>query len=493
MASRKSASDLHGPFSYLEDVPFKIGDRFRVPDKVGLPVGFCVPDISQLISEVQYDFTLEKKTVQWAKEVKRIKAAQREAERKAEAALYQAASDAQAESKDDEDRGCPPSINPVLASLLHNSILTPTPANSSAMLQKVLSPPLSKADFNPADFECEEDPFDKLELKTLDDREELKSILDIHVRPVVVSSDSSNADKTQNSQSPQKDEDTQSTLKQEALDLKHLRKPNGFITLPQLENCELPPSSKVSLAPMTMVSNIKSLSFPKLDSDENNQKIAHESSNCLTNGTFLESLKSRSSHNGDELNGHLMWGTSLHLDRGMLNCALPPSTVGPVSGTEGISRTCLSSDTQVLAHEVAVSKVPSSVTNVRQLSFPGHEELLQLLSSGERQCAETIVNMGFSYEHVMRAIQKQGQNVERVLEYLFIHSQLCEKGFDPLLVDEALEMYNYSEEKTMVFLQLMSKFKEMGFEQKEIKEVLLLHNNDQDKALEELMARAGPS
>lgn len=38
----------------------------------------------------------------------------------------------------------------------------------------------------------------------------------------------------------------------------------------------------------------------------------------------------------------------------------------------------------------------------------------------------------------------------QVLEYLFIHSQLCEKGFDPLLVDEALEMYQCSEEKVCV-------------------------------------------
>lgn len=492
MASRKSASDLHGPFSYLEDVPFKIGDKFRVPDKVGLPVGFCVPDISQLIGEIQYDFSLEKKTVQWAEEVKQIKAAQREAERKAEVARTQAISEAQAESEGDEGRGCPPPINPILASLQHNSILTPTPANSSAIPQKVLSPPHSKADFNPADFECEEDPFDKLELKTLDDREELKNILDIHVRPVV-SPDLGNADTVENSQSRLKEEDAPSTLKQEALDFKHLHKPNGFITLPQLENCELPPSSKVSLAPMNTVSNIKSLSFPKLDSDESNQKIANASTNCLQNGTFLESLKSRSPHNGDELNGHLMWGPSLHLESGMLKCTLPPSTMGPVSGTEGISRTCLSGDTKMSAHQVAVSKVPNSVTNVTRLSVPGYEELLQALSSSERQCAETIVSMGYSYEHVMRAMQKQGQNVQQVLEYLFIHSQLCEKGFDPLLVDEALEMYQCSEEKTMLFLQLMSKFKEMGFEQKEIKEVLLLHNNDQDKALEELMARAGPS
>ncbi|XP_077140549.1 ubiquitin-associated protein 1 [Ranitomeya variabilis] len=493
MASRKSASDLHGPFSYLEDVPFKIGDKFRVPDKVGLPVGFCVPDISQLIGEVQYDFTLEKKTVQWADEVKRIKAAQKEAERKAEAARSQAISDTQAEKGGDEGLGFPPPINHILrASLQHNSILTPTPANSSAIPQKVLSPPHGKADFNPADFECEEDPFDKLELKTINDKEELKTILDIHVRPVV-SPDSSNADAVQSSPSPLKDEDALSHLKEEALDFKYLHKPNGFITLPQLDNCELPPSSKVSLAPMTTVSNIKSLSFPKLDSDESNQKIAHASTNCLPNGTFLNSLKSRSPHNDDELNGHLVWGSSPLSDSGMMKCALQPSTVGPVTGTEGISRTYLSGDIKTSAYQVSVSKVPNSVTNVRRLSVPGYEELLQALSSSERQCAETIVSMGYSYEHVMRAMQKQGQNVEQVLEYLFIHSQLCEKGFDPLLVDEALEVHQCSEEKTMVFLQLMSKFKEMGFEQKEIKEVLLLHNNDQDKALEELMARAGPS
>ncbi|XP_044148551.1 ubiquitin-associated protein 1 isoform X1 [Bufo gargarizans] len=492
MASRKSASDLHGPLSYLEDVPFKIGDKFRVPDKVGLPVGFCVPDISQLISDVQYDFSLEKKTVRWAEEVKQIKAAQKEAERKAEVARCQAISDAQAESEGDAGIGCPPPFNPILASFQHNRILTPTPANSRAFPQKVLSPPHSKADFNPADFECEEDPFDNLELKTIDEKEELKNILDIHVRPAM-SPDSNSTDTVQSSQSPLKDEDMLSTLKQEALDFKHLHKPNGFITLPQLENCELPPSSKVSLAPMTTVSNIKSLSFPKLDSDESSQKVAHASTNCLPNGTFLESLKSRSAYNGDELNGHLMWSPSLHFDSGVVKCVFPPSTVGPVSGTEGISRTCLSGDTKLSAHQVAVSKVPNSVTNMRRLSVPGYEELLQVLSSSERQCAETIVSMGYSYEHVMRAMQKQGQNVEQVLEYLFIHSQLCEKGFDPLLVDEALEMYQCSEEKTMLFLQLMSKFKEMGFEQKEIKEVLLLHNNDQDKALEELMARAGPS
>ncbi|CAH2296819.1 ubiquitin-associated 1 isoform X1 [Pelobates cultripes] len=483
MASKKSTSDIHGPFSYLEDVPFKIGDKYRVPDKVGLPVGFCVPDISQIVQDVHYDFSLERKTIQWAEEIKQIKAAQNKAELEAEAACSEADANTQV-GNGNEGTSFPPRFNPVLASLQHNNILTPTPANSNAMNLKVMSPPQVNADFNPADFECEEDPFDNLELKTLNDREELKNILGIHVRPTEPESNSS---MIQDSGSSTNNEDIPTSTKQDAFDFKHLRKPNGFITLSQLQNCEImPPSSKVSLAPITSVSNIKSLSFPKLDSDEGEQKITVFTgtfhSSPLSNGTF-----SRSQPTSSELNGHFVLGQSVPLD------SITGHNAVQAGGMEVVTRTCVHSDTKTAGQQVAVSKVPHNVTFVKQLSVPCYEDLLQALSSSERQCAETIVSMGYSYQHVMRAMQKQGQNVEQVLEYLFIHAQLCEKGFDPLLVEEALEMYQCSEEKTIEFLKLMSKFKEMGFEQKDIKEVLLLHNNDQDKALEDLMARAGAS
>uniref|UniRef100_A0A8C5LSF8 Ubiquitin-associated protein 1 n=1 Tax=Leptobrachium leishanense TaxID=445787 RepID=A0A8C5LSF8_9ANUR len=481
MASKKSASDVHGPFSYLEDVPFKIGDKFRVPDKVGLPVGFCIPDISQIVQDVCYDFSLERKTIRWAEEIKQIKAAQEEAELRSDAALSKADLGVDVENAGNENTGFPPPLNPVHASLQHNNILTPTPANHNATNFKVMSPPQVNTDFNPADFECEEDPFDNLELKTLNDREELKSILGVHVRPAEPGSYVPS--KVQDS-GPSANEDIPASTKQDAFDFKLLRKPNGFITLPQLENCEImPPSSKVSLAPITSVSNIKSLSFPKLDSDDGDQKITvfagTLNSTTLSNGTFYDSVKSCPQSNSSELNGHLVVGQSLQSVQ--------------VGGTDIVTRTSVQSEIKMSDPQVPTSKVPNSMAFVKQLSVPGYEELLRALSSSERQCAETIVSMGYSYQHVMRAMQKQGQNVEQVLEYLFIHSQLCEKGFDPLLVEEALEMYQCSEEKTVEFLQLMSRFKEMGFEQKDIKEVLLLHNNDQDKALEDLMARAGAS
>ncbi|NXR53393.1 UBAP1 protein, partial [Hippolais icterina] len=496
-----------GPFSYLDDVPFKIGDKFKIPAKVGLPIGFCLSDSSQLVREAQYDFSLEKKTIEWAEDIKKIQAAQREAERKAEEAL----ANSKAAPEDNTKmgftegpcpEGMPPPINPILASLQHNNILTPTPANTSSVKQKVLSPPRPKADFNPADFECEEDPFDKLELKTIDDKEELKNILEIHVGTTgpIVAQLLDNTLPKGGSESVMQDEEVLASIERATLDFKPHHKPNGFITLPQLGNCEkMSLSSKVSLSPITSVSNIKSLSFPKLDSDESDQKSSKltstfHSTTCLRNGTLLSSLQTCAQSKASELNGHDMLGLSaLNEDSGR-------ETLSPSSrlSSLALSTVCTeeessqSTSTTVTHQNLAVSKVPNNSSCTKWLGSLA-AELQQGLSPSERHCVETVVNMGYSPENVLKAMKKKGQNIDQVLDYLFAHGQLCEKGFDPLLVEAALEMHQCSEEKITELLQLMSQFKEMGFELKDIKEVLLLHNNDQHNALEDLMARAGAS
>ncbi|KFP06527.1 Ubiquitin-associated protein 1, partial [Calypte anna] len=499
-----------GPFSYLDDVPFRIGDKFKIPSKVGLPIGFCLPDASRLVREALYDFSLEKKTIKWSEDIKKIEAALREAELKAEAALVNSKAIPEDSNKMEFSKGLcpevmPPPINPLLASLQYNNILTPTPADSSAVKQKVLRPPCPKADFNPADFECEDDPFNKLELKTIDDKEELKNILEIHVgttgpdfAQLLV-----NTLPKGGSESVLQDEEILASVERTTLDFKPLHKPNGFITLPQLENCEkLSLSSKVSLSPITSVSNIKSLSFPKLESDDSGHKSSKLTStfhsiNCLHNGTFLSSLQTFAQSKGIELSGHHMVGLStLNEDSGMETSTLSsssrlPSLAGSTVCTEEES-TFPSTTTMVTHQNFPVSKVPVNTICTKQL---GGSELQQVLSASERQCVETVISTGYSPENALKAIKKKGQNIDQVLDYLFAHGQLCEKGFDPLLVEAALEMHQCSEEKARIteLLQLMSRFKEMGFEIKDIKEVLLLHNNNQHNALEDLMARAGAS
>ncbi|NXS84160.1 UBAP1 protein, partial [Erpornis zantholeuca] len=496
-----------GPFSYLDDVPFKIGDKFKIPAKVGLPIGFCLPDSSHLVREAQYDFSLEKKTIEWAEDIKKIQAAQREAERKAEEALANSKAAPEDSTKMGFSEGpcpeaMPPPINPILASLQHNNILTPTPANSSSVKQKVLSPPRPKADFNPADFECEEDPFDKLELKTIDDKEELKNILEIHVGTTgpIVAQLLDNTLPKGGSESVLQDEEVLASIERATLDFKPLHKPNGFITLPHMGNCEkMSLSSKVSLSPITSVSNIKSLSFPKLDSDEGDQKSSKltstfHSTTCLHNGALLSSLQTCAQSKASELNGHHVLGLSaLNEDSGRETLSsssrLSSLAVSTVCTEEESSQ---NTSTTVTHQNFAVSKVPNNSSCTKRPDGLT-AELQQGLSPSERHCVETVVNMGYSPENVLKAMKKKGQNIDQVLDYLFAHGQLCEKGFDPLLVEAALEMHQCSEEKITELLQLMSQFKEMGFELKDIKEVLLLHNNDQHNALEDLMARAEAS
>ncbi|NIG58120.1 ubiquitin-associated protein 1 isoform X1 [Pontoporia blainvillei] len=406
--------------------------------------------VATVVRDVQNGFSLEKKTIEWAEDIKKIEEAQREAEYKAEEAEAKVNSKSGPEgdskmsfSKTHSTATMPPPINPILASLQHNSILTPTQVSSSATRQKFLSPPHTKVDFNPADFECEEDPFDNLELKTIDEKEELRNILVETSGPIMTQLLDSNLPRG-GSGSVLQDEEVLASLEQPTLDFKPLHKPSGFITLPQLGNCEKTSlSSKVSLP--------------------------------------------RSLH-ASELNGHHTLGLSaLNLDSGTEAPTLNHSQMASLSVLSVCTEESSPPNTcpTVTPPNSSMSQMPNTP------NCPQAYSELQMLSPSERQCVETVTNMGYSYEYVLKAMKKKGENIEQILDYLFAHGQLCEKGFDPLLVEEALEMQQCSEEKMMEFLQLMSKFKEMGFELKDIKEVLLLHNNNQDNALEGLMAWAG--
>lgn len=413
MAARKSGSDASysGPVSFLEDVPFKVNEKFRCPAKVGLPVGFCLPDTSLLLS-AQYDFSLERRSVQWGLELADARAAQARAEETAKASPP-----AEEPSPSEAAPRPPPALNPVLASLSHDAILTPLPAPSLGPRSLQPAPPQHSLDL--ADFEREEDPFDKLELKTLDDKEELRSILQSQPLPPQAPPTCSRG----NSPSP-----PSAAVKPFA------HKPNGLVSLLDERPC-----------------NIRSLSFPKLSDSE-------------------------------------------------LPAAPPPTVAPPPAVVPPPSaRLPNGSPQRTQRGEVIVAPEPNKTVPSKPVNtvgcgggLPCGGALLSM-TPGERQCVETLVGMGYSYEGVLRAMQRQGQNVEQVLEYLFVHGRLCDRGFDATAVEECLEMYQCHEEKALRFLQLMSRFGEMGFERDAIKEVLLVHNNDQDKALEELMSRAAAS
>ncbi|CAL8402739.1 unnamed protein product [Arctogadus glacialis] len=459
MAARKSGSDNYnnGPLSYLEDVPFKINERFRCPAKVGLPVGFCLPDCGSVLSDLQYDFSLERRSVRWGQELAEARAGEARAEEAAAAARQEAETQAAlAQDVDNRDGNRhsgkdqdppPPALNPVLAGLCHNDILTPLPAPSLGPRKALPSTPLVHC-LNLADFEREEDPFDKLELKTLDDREELRNILESQPQPPPPPSISP--------PEPAQIPPVVHGISPPNPNTSHLvkpgfvHKPNGFVGLMDMDRAG--GLGRGALDSDDRPCNIRSLTFPKL-SDPGDSEPARMGYHPLPVPVPRRNVVNGSPPAFPKTHVIVPPDPSSHPRNGA------PKPTHPGAGTGGL---------------------------------PCGGALLSLTPS-ERQCVETIVGMGYSYEGVLRAMQKQGQNVEQVLDYLFVHGRLCERGFDAIAVEECLEMYKCSEEKALQFLELMSRFGEMGFERETIKEVLLVHNNDQDKALEDLMARATAS
>lgn len=158
----------------------------------------------------------------------------------------------------------PPALNPVLAGLSHDAILTPLPAPSFGPRKAQPSTP-QPHNLNLADFEREEDPFDKLELKTLDDKEELRNILQSQTQPLPppppppasppVLPQSGSASRG-NSPSPPSIS-TSLTVKPG-----FTHKPNGLVAMLDMDS--VGPPGRAGFDADDRPCNIRSLSFPKL-------------------------------------------------------------------------------------------------------------------------------------------------------------------------------------------------------------------------------------
>lgn len=220
----------------------------------------------------QYDFSLERRSVRWGIGLAEARAAEARAQ---EAAAKQEAESRECSQVQDVDGGggnkvppsaedqdfLPPALNPVLAGLSHDAILTPLPAPSFGPRKAQPSTP-QPHNLNLADFEREEDPFDKLELKTLDDKEELRNILQSQTQPLPPPSVSapvlpqSGSASRGNSPSPP----SISTSLTAKPGFTH--KPNGLVALLDMDSVGSP--GRASFDTDERPCNIRSLSFPKL-------------------------------------------------------------------------------------------------------------------------------------------------------------------------------------------------------------------------------------
>ena len=164
----RSAS-IYGSSSALRGVQLKIGENFKPPAKVTLPVGWKTRDPSRLLS-FSYDFTLEKEVL------RKIKA-EREARERHEQA-----------QKIEELHKKTSAANPAVANM-GADILQPTTATTTATTASHLSN--ENKQFNYKDFEDNTDtPFEAVELQCINNMEALKSVLQPDVETDSVTCDS---------------------------------------------------------------------------------------------------------------------------------------------------------------------------------------------------------------------------------------------------------------------------------------------------------------
>lgn len=353
----------------------------------------------------QYDFSLEKRSMRWGldlAEAKAAKARAKEAADKQEAEERECLAQAQdidgkkGPSVPDDQDLLPPALNPVLAGLSHNAILTPLPAPSLGPRKTQPSTPQQHS-LNLADFEREEDPFDKLELKTLDDKEELRSILQSQTQPlppppasppeasqrVSVSRD--------NSPSPPSTNTTSLTANKPG----SAHKPNGLVTLLDMNSL-----GRVGYETDERPCNIRSLTFPKL-SDSSEPELMRYSQLHTPVPAPRQSLPN---------------GSPTVIAKSQIVIA-PDSTCNTKSGAPRLVSLVSAS---LISRWSCETECAPSLSFSHQVStgsastgLPCGGALLSMTPS-ERQCVETLVGMGYSYEGVLRAMQRQGQNVEQV-------------------------------------------------------------------------------
>lgn len=155
----------------------------------------------------------------------------------------------------------PPALNPVLVGLSHNAILTPLPAPSLGPRKTQPSTP-QPSSLNLADFEREEDPFDKLELKTLDDKEELRNILQSQPQPQPPPSVSPPEITQIGSASHGNSSSQPNTNNSLSAKPGFMHKPNGLVALLDTERVGHP--GRAGFDTDDRPCNIRSLTFPKL-------------------------------------------------------------------------------------------------------------------------------------------------------------------------------------------------------------------------------------
>ncbi|XP_038078297.1 ubiquitin-associated protein 1-like isoform X2 [Patiria miniata] len=493
----------------LEGIQVRLGERFRPPEKVTLPPGYKEPNPSATLNATQYSFETERTFLQFldakrasdaAKEA--IKQQAREEQRAAATSPVQLPNGilqptaAKTSKSEPKNHSIPPMAS------LGGDIMKPVPlatANTPSSTSRLpAGAPHRNQNFDFADFENNaSDPFESTELETIDDLEELKSVLaftHVPAQPGSVTSEQPlrspdhSLDMEVDSCPPEVTETA--TVSIQASEKLVSYKPDK----------PKPPSKPQTLStgmngPNSQLPKGQANLNPLPQSPEGNPDPFVRNPLPPINSTINDNGLAFSPGDGGPSRLIARGPTTDHSVQPLRNRSPPPSYDSQdftSASNPMISPMDLPpSYPQNLSRYTPLPPSPhQSRTNSVDHGQASPDPVFDGMNSEDRNFVLTIASMGFPRSRTARAVRELGHDDRLVVEWLCAVDHLCSMGFQEDKVEFALNLQNNDLKKAEEFLLLSQRFEELGFKSEDIKRELIVHGNNEDKVLNVLTAKS---
>ncbi|KAK9507417.1 hypothetical protein O3M35_007274 [Rhynocoris fuscipes] len=150
---------------------------------------------------------------------------------------------------------------------------------------------------------------------------------------------------------------------------------------------------------------------------------------------------------------------------------------------------------QVLLRKHQLLPKPPPIVNMETTkpSTSKHSDSLQVnplnqLSLQSQDFAKNLAEMGFPLPRVARATQHFGADEAKVIEYLLQVQSLEEKNYPEGQIEKALLLHNFKEDEAVSYLENLNQIMKLGFKEEDVELALSKSSNNRDKALDILIS-----
>ncbi|XP_022097411.1 ubiquitin-associated protein 1-like isoform X2 [Acanthaster planci] len=513
----------------LDGIQVRLGERFKPPEKVSLPLGYKEPNPSAILNETQYSFETERTFLQFL-EAQRAADAAKEASRQQAMEEQRAAAtspvqlpngilqptNAPASQSEPKNHSIPPMAS------LGGDIMKPVPlttTNNSSSGSSSRLPAASanrKQNFDLADFESNaSDPFESTELETINDLEELKSVLaftnvpaqpgsvateqplrspdlslEVDACPFETETDTVNieASSTQVSYKPSKPDKHPSKPQSGSTGI---NRPSNQVTNGQVV------TSPVRQTPARNSDPFARSPLPPINSSQRDSASAvnpgEEPSRLIARGPMMDhSVQLPTRSRSPPPSYHAQDFTQSRTSPALSPVEPPPSYPQSVF-LETVNCTPLPAlDLENLNRYTPLPPSPhqSRVNSVDHDQAVPLDPVFNSMNAEDRNFVLTISAMGFPRSRTARAVKELGHDDRLVVEWLCAVDHLCSKGFPEDQVELALNLQNSDIQRAEEFLLLCQRFEELGFKSEDVRRELIVHGNNEDTVLNVLTAKS---